>query len=296
MIFFYGEGRLGNQIFQYQALSCIAKPGEHIVAIGLEDLQNTLQLFGPELRVVKLGGLVKRMVKFLINPLILRPLANTLRLFNYAAEGAFGTVPHAGANGELFIRPGLFKKFTFVDGGHYQNSSNWNTLFPAACFRVKDPLKSAARCYLETICGSQCRPVFVHVRRTDYLTHVDYGLDNLALPAGYYCNAIQQVAQHLGNIHWVFVTDDPDWVAENFKHIENKTIASFDAAMDFAIMTECAAGIVSNSTFSLAAALMLKDPAIVIAPEHWNGFRVNRWYPPRIRFQHPFLVYLPVIA
>lgn len=298
MILFYGEGRLGNQIFQYQALSSVARPGERIVAAGLEDLENTMQLFGPKLQVVKLGRLMKRVVKYVINPLILRPLAKTLRLCNYAAEGVFGVAPHTGASGELSLRTGAFKKITFVDGGHYQNSSYWNSLFPTASFKVKDHLASAARDYLDRICGTQCRPVFVHVRRTDYLTHVDYGLDSLALPDRYYRSAIQRVEQHLDGIgiHWVFVTDDPSWVADNFKDIENKSIASFDAEADFAIMAECGAGIVSNSTFSLAAALLLKAPAIVIAPEHWNGFRVQRWYPPRIRFQHPFLVYVPVMV
>ena len=37
-IFFIGEGRLGNQIFQYAALCSIAPPGTKILAIGLEDL------------------------------------------------------------------------------------------------------------------------------------------------------------------------------------------------------------------------------------------------------------------
>jgi hypothetical protein len=44
----------------------------------------------------------------------------------------------------------------------------------------------------------------------------------------------------------------------------------------------------------LAAALMLRNPKVVIAPRYWIGFRVGEWYPPRIHFKHPKLTYLAV--
>jgi hypothetical protein len=294
MIFFYGEGRLGNQIFQYQALSQFARPGERIVSVGLEDLQRWLELDGPKLVVLTRSRLLKRIVKFLIIPLLLRPLARTLRLLNYGCETRFGISPNDGPGGELSMRAGLLRGSTFVDGGHYQNSSFWTSLFPVPLFRVKTPLRDAARSYLYSICGERTRPTFVHVRRADYLTHADYGLDDFCLPAGFYRTAIGELSQRVGQSHLVFVTDDPGWVEENFGDIFDKTIVSSEAEMDFAIMTECARGILSNSTFSLAAALMLKNPDVVIAPKFWFGFRAGVWYPPKFCYDHPKLVYLTV--
>jgi hypothetical protein len=294
MIFFYGEGRLGNQIFQYQALSQAARPGERVVAVGLEDLQRWLELDGPELVVLTRSRLIKRIVKFLVNPLLLRPLARTLRLINYGHEMRQGVPPNDGPSGELSMRAGLLSGVSFVDGGHYQSSSFWTSLFPVPLFRINTPLREAARSYLDSICGTRTRPSFVHVRRGDYLTHADYGLDNLCLPAGFYRSAIGELSRRVGQSHLIFVTDDPQWVEENFGDISDKTIVSSKAEMDFAIMTECARGILSNSTFSLAAALMLKNPDVVIAPKFWFGFRVGAWYPPKFCYTHPKLVYLAV--
>ena len=294
MILFYGEGRLGNQIFQYQALSQLAKPGECIFSVGLEDLERCLELSGPKLRVLTRRGMLKRIMKYAVNPLLLRPLARTLRLLNYGHENRCGEAPNRGASGELALRAGLFRGITFVDGGFYQNSSFWTSVFPAPLFRIKPALRDAAKACLTSICGASRRPAFVHVRRGDYLTHTDYGLNDLSLPAGFYHAAAEELARRVGETHLVFVTDDPGWVEENFRGIVHKTIVSFDAAQDFALMTECACGILSNSTFSLAAALMLKNPDVVIAPRHWLGFRAGAWYPPKIRFQHSKLIYVSV--
>jgi Glycosyl transferase family 11 len=294
MILFYGEGRLGNQIFQYQALSQIAKPGERIICAGLEELARSFDLYGPKLIVLTRSGLLKRIIKYAVNPLLLRPLARVLRLLNYAREKDAGAAPNSGASGELSMRAGLLDGITFVDGGYYQNSSFWASIFPAPLFRLKPAVRDEARNYLDSICGNRRRPYFVHVRRGDYLTHVGYGLSELSLPANFYHGAIRELARRVGDTHLVFVTDDPAWVEENFRSITQKSIVSFHAALDFAIMTQCCGGIVSNSTFSLAAALMLSDPDVVIAPRHWLGFRVGAWYPPKIGYQHSKLIYMPV--
>lgn len=292
MILFYGEGRLGNQIFQYQALSQLAKPGECIVSVGLEDLHQHFELRGPRLLVLTRNGLLKRIIKYALNPLLLRPLARSLRLFNYATETSYGVPPNDGASGELSMRAGRFGGLTFVDGGHYQNSSYWPSLFPTPLFGIHENLRGAAKRHLDAICRERLRPTFVHVRRGDYLTHRDYGLKDLALPASYYRAAIGELTMRVGQTHLVFVTDDARWVEENFVEVTNKTIVSSSAEMDFAIMTECASGILSNSTFSLAAAFMLQNPKVVIAPKYWLGFRVGAWYPPKMHYAHSKLVYI----
>jgi hypothetical protein len=291
MIFFYGEGRLGNQIFQYQALSQIAKPGERIFAVGLEDLQPSLDLFGAMLTVLTRSLVCKRIVKYGVNPL-LRTLARELRLINHGFETQHGAAPNNGPSGELCIRRGLLKRITFVDGGFYQNAAYWPSFFPAPSFRIKPAVRDAARQHLKSACGDVGMLAFVHVRRGDYLKYTNYGLADLALPADFYRAAAKELEVRIGETHLVFVTDDPAWVKTNFSELTNKTIVATDFALDFAIMTQCAGGILSNSTFSLAAALLLSHPGIVIAPKYWFGFRVQAWYPPTIQFTHPSLIYL----
>ncbi len=295
MIFFYGEGRLGNQVFQYHALSTIAKHGECIVAVGLEDLERCFDLRGPRLFVLTRNLALKRVIKYVLNPLVLRPMSKFLRLCNYAFETRCEKPPHPGANGELSLRGGLLNGITFVDGGHYQNSKFWEDLFPTPLLRLNSVLSDAAKKYLNSTCGGETRLTFVHVRRGDYLTHTDYGLEDLSLPADFYRAAIKELESRIGQTRLVFVTDDSQWVEQNFVDLANKTVVSLDAAMDFAIMTECTSAILSNSTFSLAASLMLDKPDIVIAPKYWFGFRVSRWFPPRLKFDHERLLYLSVL-
>jgi hypothetical protein len=196
-------------------------------------------------------------------------------------------------NGVLAMRAGWLRCLTFVDGGHYQNAAYWPSLFPAPLVKLDPVLQARARSYVDTICPAGWSAAFVHVRRTDYLTHSDYGLSDLALPVDYYLHALRELQARLARVHLIFVTDDPQWVEATFANIKDKTIASFDARMDFAIMTQCRCGVVANSTFSLAAALLMQHPELVIAPLYWYGFRVKTWYPPRIQFSDARLVYLP---
>jgi glycosyl transferase family 11 len=295
MIFFYGEGRLGNQIFQYQALSRIAKPAERIVSVGLEDLQRILELCGPPISVLTRSGTIKRLLKYGFIPFVLRPIAKNLRLINYACESLEGAEPHRGQSGRLTNRAGMFRRLTFVDGGYYHNPSFWPSMFPADSIVINAALRRSAREYVESI-GRGRRPSFVHVRRGDYIGYSSYGLGNLELPAGFYRSAIRELEQRIGSTPLVFVTDDPTWVEDTFADIPHKTVASFSPAMDFAIMTECGSGVVSNSSFSLAAAFMMTSPDLVIAPRYWLGFRVGQWYPPRIQAIHERLLFLPVLS
>lgn len=295
IILFYGEGRLGNQIFQYQALSALAGSGDTIVAIGLEDLQASLELQGPSVRVLLRSPWLKRFCKYVVLPWLLRPLCRTLRLMGYAFEQQSGDGAHRGAGGEMSVRPGLFSGIVFVDGGFYQNGALWSPAFPATTLRLDATLKQRARDYLATLPDSGSPHVFIHVRRGDYLSFAAYGADDLSLPETFYRGAIAELRRRMGNPHLVFVTDDTAWVSERFADVEPKSIASFDPALDFAIMTQCRAGILSNSTFSLAAALLLDHPEVVIGPQYWFGFRSGRWLPPRIRVDHPQMLYLPAI-
>jgi glycosyl transferase family 11 len=296
MIFFYGEGRLGNQVFQYQALCAVARPHETIFAAGLENLPGLFEIGGPKLRVLTRNGFLKRVVKFLLIPFIVRPVARTLRLANYVYEPLLEFAGRPQPGGEMVFRRGLLGHLTFVDGGHYQNPSLWRVLFPTATLSLKAPMRDAARRLLSAIPPASGGLSFVHVRRGDYLNYKVYGVDDVCLPAGFYRAAIAELRRRVGETHLVFITDDPGWVAEQLGDIPSKTILSNDVLMDFAVMTECRNGIISNSTFSLAAAFIMANPGIVIAPQYWYGFGVGTWYPPKIRCEHEKLIYLDVPA
>ena len=294
MIIFYGEGRLGNQILQYQALNRIAKHGEMVCAIGFEELHNTFELNGAKVIVLTHSLFIKRVYKYLLIPLILKPLAKWLRIFNYIHEPIDGSPPHTGSSGQLKLSEGLFSNLTFAHGGYYQNPALWESIFPNQSLTIKSALLAQVKQYLTEQVPVKATPVFVHVRRGDYVGYSTYGLNDLVLPSSFYRKAVREVREKIIDPWFVFVTDDAKWVTENFSDISDKSVASLNARFDFALMTQCHGGILSNSTYSLCAALLMNKPRVLLAPEYWFGFRVKKWLPPRIRIDHECVRYLDI--
>lgn len=291
LILFAGEGRLGNQVFQYVALSTVAGKDSLVIAAGLEDLARGFELLGPRCRVVPGGLWMKRLVKYLLRPLLLLPVSRWLRLVSYAREPETGGA-HRGHDGRLLVRWGLLRSVLFVDGGYYQNSDYWPELFPPRALRLREQWRDEARRLLGSVGDS--RPLFLHVRRSDYVGYTPYGLRDLLLPMGYFREAIAEARARLGPRPLLIVTDDPQWVEREFADVPDRTVISGQPMVDFAVMAECAGGILSNSSFSLAAAMFVRDPEIVLGPRYWFGFRVREWLPPRIRFEDPRISYLDV--
>ena len=216
-IFFIGEGRLGNQIFQYTALSAIAPAGSPLIAIGLEDLEELFELRGPALTVLRGGIWLKRFAKYVLAPFILRPLARYLRLISYAREPESGDT-HRGAAGEFELRRGLFAGLVFVDGGYYQSSEFWRDVFPPRALEMRQSWRTRAREALVRHAGrNPARPYFLHVRRGDYLGFTTYGVTDLLLPTEFFRQAIEKFRAHGGFDLLVIVTDDARWAERRIR-------------------------------------------------------------------------------
>jgi hypothetical protein len=115
----------------------------------------------------------------------------------------------------------------------------------------------------------------------------------LTLPEEYYRRAIAELARRFDPLHLIFVTDDPAWVQRRFADLPGISVVSSSAGADLALMAECRAGILSNSTFALAAAI-LGQARLLIAPRYWLGFRAAAWLPPGVKIDDPRLLYIDV--
>jgi len=125
--------------------------------------------------------------------------------------------------------------------------------------------------------------VTIHIRRADYqnLGHLNLGGDDLSLPLEYYKKAISKFDGQ--NIHFIFISDDQDFVKQNFKEISNKTISEDNEIMDFQHLLNADGCIISNSTFSWWGAWLNKKPGKVIyAPRYFMGWRIKKETPPEI--------------
>lgn len=131
--------------------------------------------------------------------------------------------------------------------------------------------------------------VAVHIRRGDYLKHVN---KHVTQPITYYKEAKKIMLQKIGyKPKFLYFSDDPLWVRENME-LDNRDIIiqGFSDYEDLALMQKCHHFIITNSTFSWWAAwlsesfqsylnipnnILMKDiktnGKIVIAPSNWFG-------------------------
>jgi len=218
IVLFYGEGRLGNQVFQYLALDHLAGARGRILAVGLEDLGASLDILGAPVTVLTRQPWLKRVIKYLLVPWLLRPVARYLRLCTYAIEASDATAANRAAGSHLAVRQGLVRGIAFVDGGYYQCAAYLTAPLPVTTLRVPAALQAGARASLSKASSdsSPATQAFVHVRRGDFLTFSTFGQDDLTLPEEYYRSAIAELAGRFGPLHLIFVTDDPGWVQLRF--------------------------------------------------------------------------------
>lgn len=105
--------------------------------------------------------------------------------------------------------------------------------------------------------------ITVHIRRDDYLQL------NWQLSIEYYHKAIAEVEKP--DNYYIFITDDPDFVALNFSHIHNKYISSDHEIIDFQFLLNSNTNILANSSFSWWGSYLNKKDALTIAPKLWLG-------------------------
>jgi hypothetical protein len=117
--------------------------------------------------------------------------------------------------------------------------------------------------------------IVVHIRRTDYL---NYGKRDISLPIEYFKTQLSSI-QNIDNYKVIFVSDDMDYVKNEFKQKANFIYSSNSEILDFQIIQNADIAIISNSTFAWWAAYLSPKNNKVIGPKNWMGFRIGREHP-----------------
>jgi len=103
----------------------------------------------------------------------------------------------------------------------------------------------------------------VHVRRGDYLKFPNI---HPTCDVNYYNNAISLI----GDNYFIFISDDPQWVVENFKGDNIKYSIGNSDVFDLCLMTLCDNNIIANSSFSWWGAWLNNNlNKKIIAPKLW---------------------------
>ncbi len=125
----------------------------------------------------------------------------------------------------------------------------------------------------------------IHIRRGDYLKYPNH---HPLCSEEYFLKAIDTMLNEYGVDTFYVFSDDIEWCegffADKLSRIEGAIFKMRGAAShemnDFYLMTLCTHNIISNSTFSLMAAMLNKNPnKVVISPskDNWHGPAYAHW-------------------
>ncbi len=122
--------------------------------------------------------------------------------------------------------------------------------------------------------------VSIHIRRWDYITNKNANSFHWTCNLEYYNNAIKIIKEKIKNPVFFFLSDDINWVKENF-NIKNAYFIDWNtwdnSWKDMKLMSSCKHNIIANSSFSWWGAWLNNNKwKIVITPKKWfNNKKVN---------------------
>jgi hypothetical protein len=289
MLLFIGGGGLGNQVFQYLAIR--SRLGEG--TLGTSSLQTLDNVFS-NTKTVRIPKAAETILRLIIGPLLLKPLFKWLRLGTYCYE-PMGLMSNGscGPSGDMVVQQGLLP-VTYIDGGFYQNLSELLSPADFRRLRLREDVLVAARAVVnDALRGRPWPKAVMHVRRGDYLLYSYCGVRDVLLPVAYFQRAAAAAREYFGpDAELLVVTDDPSWCELALAEMQPFTVVSSSEAVDFALLSMFPVALLSNSTFSLAAACVGPDVERVIGPRYWLGHAVKQWYPPRIEARDKRFIYI----
>ena len=97
--------------------------------------------------------------------------------------------------------------------------------------------------------------VSVHIRRGDYMTEQNQRIYGGICTLEYYINAMKLMKEKVGSCIFCFLSNDIEWVKENFPisdaiYINSEMFEDYNDWYDMYIMTQCKHNIIANSTSS----------------------------------------------
>ena len=274
MKIFLADGRLGNQIFQYVFLKSKIKGNERIIASGFEELKEAFEIDGV-INLNKKNKWIKCFVfKVIKTTLMLLCGKKVISSINIAHEKVLDKYRRETASYSTEV--GFLKNIVFVKPGFFQ-SENFFKKSAAEDLVIKQKYINKAVTFLKCI-PNEYHKIFIHIRRGDYKDYTVYGKSAL-LPLTYFKKQIQWFLDNRQNCFFVFLSDEADFIQEEFKYIEDKLISSDNHfGTDLAIMTLCKSAILSPSSFGWWGSYLMAERDTVFVPKYWLGFNSKTEY------------------
>lgn len=270
IIFWIPQGRIGNLIFQYQAVTSIYSTKEMIITVDtgflsfFQDRRNIIFLKIPSLFLRRFVTCWTKLLRLFV----------WCKVFSECRPKLFEVIPgFFDETKHIELKLGLFKKIIVFEG-FFQNESYLKNL-PA----IRKNLLEEARNELAKLPSGF--KVALHLRFADYERLSVLGKVDATLPKSYYFQCLEKMRIIYPECMFIVFTDEPDKANKILKSMGNiKFIKSKSEQFDFSAITLCGAAIISASTFSWWAAKYINgSKKTVMAPKYWMGFKSNIWFP-----------------
>jgi len=245
-----GNGRLGNQMFQYATLLNVANMNNEQFVIPSTVDRHDFRLDG---KYEILEAFPKLTAKQASRDSICS-LTN-----NQYIEPGFMYDPNVKIVKASTDLHGYFQSELYFSESEKQIREE---------FTFKDSIVDSSKNKMDEIklannAGMLCA---IHIRRTDYKSSPDYHTN---LGSEYYNTAIQGMLSTFPGIKFVVFSDDMEWCKKN---MPPETIFSTANSQyeDMHMMSMCDTHIIANSSFSWWAS-WLADSKLTVAPKEWFG-------------------------
>lgn len=261
-------GRLGNQLFIAAFIDRHFPIDVEVTSIGFQEMEagfdwdRTARNLDPE----------SWKTRFIFRTA--RQLAK-LRLIKHIFQIKFEVnFPHGRfrlLDEKIHTTPGLLP-ITLIDRSHLQHRNHVGEVR----FHLKDEYKTAARAFLAQL--PEGPKAFVHVRRGDYKDWTIIGKSPL-LPMAYFEEGIRKIQTAHPDTIFICLSDNIEEVKSTLTSEKLHFFSGKNVYEDFAMMTFCDGGVVSNSTLSWWGGYLSNRTLPIIAPEDWVGFPLELEYP-----------------
>lgn len=291
---FIADGRLGNQLFQ---LNCIRALG--LRNVWLSGYEESISVIGPDklvrLRVVSRWAarlissrkfkelLIKRRVQ--LERIGIRVLSGRGLSTREQLEEIVGDLNDHGLN--RMTRIIIYLEFTMLGSNSYQRVQETHKED-----YIRDDLRVAADMWFQKrgLKAEEC--CFLHVRRGDYKCWPSKEM-NAILPTSFYRCAVRYIRDRsrVRGLKVLVASDDQVYLRD----YDGDYLIEESARVTFAILSMCRHGILSPSTFSLAATFHdqeRKAEGLFIAPMFWGGYNGDQWYPEKDSIYFDEILYL----
>lgn len=270
MIVFFGQGGLGNQLFQYATARRIAeKTGQDLVLDahwfenprrGETPRKLELEKYALPLRVATyseqqrwrfLRGRIGGKLSFLSGLALLKEQGSAVdrRLFS--------------TRGKCYLL------------GYWQSEKYFSDIRDVLIKELRPVLPPSPDDEAVMVKMSCSNSISLHVRRGDYVSSKSAASYHGVCSLAYYNKAVLHMKDQLGSdIRFFVFSDDPNWVKENLKLDADVVYVSHnspsDAFQDIRLMSACKHHILANSSFSWWGAWLGEwRDGLVIAPSQW---------------------------